>query len=204
MKSSRGLFLAIGFVLLSMSVTRAACVAPTAPANGNVGVYQQAVQTFVLGGCFLTAWTADAASHLTGSTVSGVTYSVHDQIKVYYSPAMLSWMQTNRPDGITMPSQIAAIPDGAAMVAAIMPVSGSPTTAVTGYLVMIRQAANRKSDPASGWFFSQIIIDPNNFGGTRVAASMGNYSLGLCVACHSSAVNNLTFASFANTKRPPT
>ena len=204
MRSSRGLFLAIGFVLLSMSVARAACVAPTAPANGNVGVYQQAVQTFVRGGCFLTAWTADAASHLTGSTVSGVTYSVHDQIKVYYSPAMLSWMQTNRPDGITIPSQIAAIPDGATMVAAIMPVSGSPTTAVTGYLVMIRQAANRKSDPASGWFFSQIIIDPNNFGGTRVAVSMGNYSLGLCVACHSSAVNNLTFASFANTKRPPT
>src|SRR5262249_30163406 len=174
---------------------------PRAPANGNVAAYQSAVNAFVSSGCFLTQWTSDAAPHLTGSVANVKIYSVHDQIKVYYSPAMLAWMQTNRPDGVNVPAQPSAIPDGAAMVAAITAISGS--TATTGYLVMIRQAAKRPSDPASGWFFSQIVIDPINFGGTRVTSSTGNFSLGLCVACHSSAVNNLTFASFANTKRPP-
>ena len=76
--------------------------------NGNVTAYQQAVDAFVRGGCFLTAWTADAAPHLTGSTVNAptaTTYSVHDRIKVFYSPAMLAWLQINRPDGTTVPGQ---------------------------------------------------------------------------------------------------
>src|SRR5215831_4564860 len=174
------LLFATVFILSCTSGALAACVAPIAPANGNVTAYQQAVESFVRGGCFLIEWTADAAPHLTGSTVNGTSFSVHDQIKVYYSPAMLAWMQKNRPDGITVPAQVGAIPDGAAMVAAISPIPGSATTATTGYLVMIRQAANRKSDPASGWFFSQIVVNPNNFGGTRVNSSMGNFSLGLC------------------------
>lgn len=101
-----------------------------------------------------------------------------------------------------MPAQVAPIPDGAAMVAAVYSISPSPPKDATGYLVMIRQAGKRPSDPESGWFFSQIVMDPS-FGGTRVNSSMGNYSLGLCVACHASAVNNLTFASFSNTKTPP-
>ena len=198
------LLLSTVFVVLFTSTAFAVCVAPPPPISGAVADYQRAVGMFVRGGCFLKQWTSDAAPHLTGNTVSGITYSVHDQIKVYYSPAMLAWMQKNRPDGMTVPAQVTPIPDGAAMVAAIYPISTSASSVATGYLVMIRQAGKRKSDPASGWFFSQIVMDPASFGGTRVTSSMGNYSLGLCVACHSSAVNNLTFASFANTKKPPT
>lgn len=197
------LFLATVFISLGASTVIATCVAPMAPATGSVPDYQSAVNTFVRSGCFLTQWTADAAPHLTGSTVSGTTYSVHDQIKVYYSPAMLAWLHQNRPDGVTVPAQLTAIPDGAAMVAAIYPITASPNAAATGYLVMIRQAGRRKSDPASGWFFSQVVTDAVNYGGTRVSTSLGNYSLGLCVACHASAVNNLTFASFSNTQMAP-
>jgi hypothetical protein len=204
MARCRTLLFASLFILIATSEALAVCVAPTAPANGGIPAYQAAVQTFVRSGCFLTQWTSDAAPHLTGSTVSGVTYSVHDQIKVFYSPAMLAWLQTNRPDGISVPPQGTPIPDGAAMVAAIYPIPGPTITPTpTGYLVMIRQAGMRPSDPASGWFFSQIVVNASTFGGTRVTTSIGNYSLGVCVACHSSAVNNLTFASFANTKQPP-
>ena len=205
MTRGRRLFFATILILSGSSAAPATCVAPMAPANGGVAAYQRAIDAFVRGGCFLTAWTSDAAPHLSGNTVQGVTYSVHDQIKVFYSPSMLVWLQTNRPDGTTVPGQGTPIPDGAAMVAAIYPISGASTVApaASGYLVMIRQAAKRPSDPASGWFFSQIVVDANNFGGTRVATSTSNYSLGLCVACHASAVNNLTFASFANTKNPP-
>lgn len=189
------------FGLAAAPAALAICVAPAA--SGTAADYQNKVDAFVRKGCFLKEWKSDAAFHLTGSTVNGTTYSVHDQIRVYYSPAMLEWLEKNRPDGTNVPTPVAPIPDGAAMVAAIYSISPVPPSAATGYLAMIRQAGKRPSDPVSGWFFSQIVIDPMNFGGTRVNSSMGNYSLGLCVACHSSAVNNLTFASFSNTKAPP-
>lgn len=198
------LSLATIFIMVVASAAFAVCVVPAPPGSGTAADYQRAVDTFVRGGCFLKEWTSDVGPHLTGSTVNNITYSVHDQIKVFYSPAMLGWMQKNRPDGTTVPAQVASIPDGAAMVAAIYPISASSPLVPTGYVVMIRQAGKRPSDPASGWFFSQVVIDGANYGGTRVTSSMGNYSLGLCVACHASAVNNLTFASFANTKKPPT
>ena len=199
------LLLATLFLVAITSAAPSTCVAPTAPGPpGTSADYQRAVDAFVRGGCFQKEWTPDIAPHLTGTTVGTTIYSVHDQMRVYYSPAMLAWAQKNRPDGITVPAQVAPIPDGAAMVAAIYPVSASPPTVATGYVVMIRQAGKRPSDPASGWFFSQVVIDPANYGGTRVASSMGNYSLALCVACHASAVNNLTFASFANTRTVPT
>jgi hypothetical protein len=198
--------LAAIFMMVGASAAFAVCVAPAPPVPGTAADYQRAVDTFVRGRCFLKEWASDIGPHLSGSTVNGTTYSVHDQIKVYYSPAMLTWLQPNRPDGTTVPAQSTPIPDGAAMVAVVYPIAGlsslEPTP--TGYLVMIRQAGKRPSDPASGWFFSQIVTDGARYSGTRVTSSMGNYSLGLCVACHASAVNNLTFASFANTKKLPT
>lgn len=198
------LLLAGLFITVSTSTAIAVCVAPTASsANGTAGDYQRAVASFVQTGCFLQQWTADVGPHLSGTTVNGTTYSVHDQIRVYYSPSMLTWLQKNRPDGSTVPAQGTPIPDGAAMVAAIYSIAATPPLTPTGYLVMIRQAGKRRTDPASGWFFSQIVLDQANFGGTRVTTSTGDYSLGLCVACHASAVNNLTFASFANTKAVP-
>lgn len=198
----KSLILATLFSLTAASAAHAACDAP-APTGTTAG-YQKAVDAFVRGGCFATAWTSDAAAHLTGSTTpDGATYSVHDQIKVYYSAAMLAWLQTNRPDGMTVPPNGTPIPDGAAMVAAVYPIAQSPATTPSGYMVMIRQAGNRPSDPASGWFFSQIVTDPIQFGGTRISTSIGNFSLTYCVACHSSAVNNLTFASFSHIKAPP-
>lgn len=198
--------LAIFILTLAASATFAVCVAPLPPSPGTVADYQRAVDTFVRGGCFLSQWKSDPAPHLTGNIVGGTTYSVHDRIRVFYSPDMLAWLQTNRPDGVTVPAQVVAIPDRAAMVAVVYPILGSSALASSpsGYLVMIRQAGNRATDPANGWFFSQVVINGTTYGGTRVTSSMGNYSLGLCVACHASAVNNLTFASFANSKAAPT
>ena len=196
------LLLATLLSLTGVSTALGICVAP-AP-SGTAANYQSQVDAFVHQGCF-RQWPSDAGPHLTGATVNGMTYSVHDRIRVYYSPAMLAWLQQNRPDGMNVPAQLAAIPDGAAMVAAVYPILTSSTVVPppAGFLVMIRQAGQRPNDPASGWFFSQIVLDPIHYGGTRVTSSTGNYSLGLCVACHSSAVNNLTFASFANSKKPP-
>ena len=157
-------------IVLAIASLRAqpACVAPLPPGNGLAADYQLALDKFVHGGCFLEQWTPDLGPRLTGNVVSGTTYSVHDQIRVYYSPAMLAWVQRNRPDGTNVPAQATPIPDGAAMVAAVIPVSGTASTPATGYLTMIRQAGKRRSDPASGWFFSQVVLDSVNYGGTRV------------------------------------
>ena len=176
------MLLVVLFIAVATSTASATCVAPgAAGTTGAAGDYQSAVNAFVQGGCFLKEWPSDAAAHLTGNVVNAITYSVHDQIRVYYSPAMLAWMQKNRPDGTTVPAQGTPIPDGAAMVAAIYPVSATSPLVATGYLVMIRKAGGRSTDPASGWFFSQVVLDQANYGGTRVAVSMGDYSLGLCV-----------------------
>lgn len=192
-----------GLPLLADGRRLATCAVPPPPVSGSAAAYQRAVDAFVRGGCFLNEWTADVGPHLTGSAVDGITYSVHDQIKVFYSPTMLAWMQTNRPDGATVPAQPTSIPEGSAMVAAIYPIAGASPPVATGYLIMIRQGTKPPGDPASGWFFSQVVIDPAGYGGTHLTSSTGDYSLGLCVACHASAVNNLTFASFANTTKLP-
>lgn len=201
--------------LFSLVVASSALAVCTLPPPSAAASYQKQIEAFVRQSnpCFLTQWKSDTAAHVTGNTVGSTTYTVHDQIRVYYSPSMLAWLQKNRPDGINVPKQGTPIPDGAAMIAVVSPISPSPPKDAAGYLVMIRQDGNRPTDPLSGWFFSQVVLSaaPSksqivlpSFGGTRINSSMGNYSLGLCVACHSSAVNNLTFASFSNTKTPPT
>ena len=192
----------LGAVLLASRAFAAPCVAPPPP-PGVTANYQQAIESWVHSGCFKT-WPADPAPRLSGAVGSdGVTYTVHDKFRVYYSPAMVAWMKANRPDGSTVPGSGTAIPDLAAMVAAIYPLSAPANADPSGYLVMIRQAGKRSTDPASGWFFSQIVLNPVDFGGTRINSSQGDYSMGVCVACHASAVNNLTFASAANLTRTP-
>lgn len=193
----------LGVMLIASRAFAVPCIAP-APPPGVTANYQTVIQAWIKGGCF-TTWQADPAPRLSGAVGSdGATYTVHDKFRVYYSPGMVAWMKANRPDGSTVPSSPTPIPDLAAMVAAVYPISAPANATPSGYLVMIRQAGKRSTDPASGWFFSQIVSDPATFGGTIVTTSQGDYSMGLCVACHSSAVNNLTFASAANlTKTPP-
>jgi len=194
----------LAVMVIAAQVFAAPCTAP-APPPGVTAKYQQAIQAWIRSGCF-KAWPADASPRISGAVGSdGATYTVHDKFRVYYSPAMAAWMKVNRPNGTTVPASFTQIPDLAAMVAEVYPVLPSPSAIASpsGYLVMIRQAGQRATDPASGWFFSQIVSIPAAYGGTRITTSQGDYSMGLCVACHSSAVNNLTFASAANLSKPP-
>jgi len=192
------------FVVLISAYAVADCVAPAAPQPpATTADYQARVAAFVKSGCFLTdpGWGHDVAPRLTGATANGATYTVHDQFQVYYSPAMLKWMADNR-QAAAAPNG-ASIPDGSAMVALVYPLGAKPPAGKSGYLVMIRQSAGRPTDPASGWFFSQVVTSTNTYGGTRVASSTGDFSLTLCVACHASAVNNFTFANYLNVKQAP-
>ena len=186
----------------------AECVAPSAPqAPATTANYQAAVQTFVKSGCFLKdpTWGHDLGPRLTGAQASNdqKTYTVHDKFQVYYSPGMLQWMVQNRlPNATPAPGQ-QTIPDGAAMVALVYPIGAAPPVGLNGYLVMIRQGAGRPTDPASGWFFSQLVSSPTTYGGTIMTNSLGDFSLTQCIACHASAVNNFTFANYLNVKQAP-
>ncbi len=195
------LFFAFCAMAFGIPEAKGVCVAPIPPLPpATTAIYQNAVVTWVQRGCF-KQWQSDPKPRLSGSTAGdGTSYTTHDQIQVWYSPAMVAWMKTNRPDGSTVPPNPTSIPDGAAMVAVVTPLA---STTPSGYLVMIRQAKGRPDDPASGWFFSQVIASAATWGGTRVATSMGDFSMGLCVACHSSAVSNLTFASYSNLSTTP-
>src|SRR5215467_3316145 len=147
----------LGAILIASQAFAAPCTAP-APPPGITSKYQQAIAAWIQTNCF-TTWQADPAPRLSGAVGSdGATYTVHSRFRVYYSPAMVAWMKTNRPDGSTVPSSQTPIPDLAAMVAAVYPLSSKAANATpSGYLVMIRQAGRRSTDPASGWFFSQIV-----------------------------------------------
>ena len=186
--------------LLQSKAQNQPCTIPFLPAGTTAAAYQQEIAKFVQEGCFTTAWTGhDGAPRLTGVTSvtsERTTYSVHDRIQVYYSPSLEAWMRVNRPSNGQAPTPVAAMPDDAAMIAVVHPVNGPDLP--SGFLVMVRQTAASSSRPASGWFFSQIVSNAATWGGTSLTTSAGDYSMGLCVGCHASAVNNLTFASTSN------
>ena len=75
------LLLATLFVPLVASSVLAVC---TPPAPSTAANYQKQLTAWVgqQPPCFLTEWKSDVKPHLSGTTVNGTTYSVHDQIRV--------------------------------------------------------------------------------------------------------------------------
>ena len=177
--------------------SRAASESCVLPTDGRpAAAYQAAITTFLGGSCY-ASWQHDPSPRLTGRVVDGATYSVHDYIKVFYSPSLVTWMQANRPATGVSPSTVATMPQDAAIVAEIYPSATAPTP--SGRLVMTRQtAAPAAARPASGWFFSQIVTDASHWRATSLTTSVGDYSLGQCIGCHASAVDNFTYVSTSN------
>jgi cytochrome c553 len=170
------------------------CVLPT---DGRpAAAYQAAITTFLGGSCY-ASWQHDPSPRLTGAAVDGATYTVHDYIKVFYSPSLVTWIRENRPATGVSPSTVAPMPQDAAIVAEIYP--SATATTPSGRLVMTRQtAAPAAARPASGWFFSQIVTDASTWRATSLTTSAGDYSLGACIGCHASAVDNFTSVSTSN------
>jgi hypothetical protein len=115
-------------------------------------------------------------------------------------------MQANRPATGVSPSTVAPMPQDAAIVdqrQLLLPVGDNyfcrSATTPSGRLMMTRQtAAPAAARPASGWFFSQIVADAGTWRATSLTASAGDYSLGPCIGCHASAVDNFTYVSTSN------
>jgi cytochrome c553 len=188
-------WIVLGVWLALPSRAHGDCTLPPPYAAAIAGRYQAAIELFIGSGCF-QQWPGDPNLRLTGATVSGTTYSVHDRIKVNYSPSMAAWMWGFRPPSGRAPATVGPVPDDAAMIATVYPVNGPATP--SGYLIMVRVTAPPTSHAASGWFFSQFVTNPAAWGGTPLTTSAGDYSMGLCAGCHAAAVNNFTFAGTGN------
>lgn len=143
---------------------------------------------FIDQSCFRT-WRHDPKPRLSGALgTDGRPYTVHERFQVYYSPAMVAWMELQRDPDVEVIEPPLAVPDGAAMIAEIFPVSGDYDRRATGYVFMLRD------DKVSfdGWYWGRY----------RPGASdlelQAEFGLSRCLACHASAVSELTFANLVN------
>lgn len=170
---------------------------------GTVAPDQASLQRVIESGCY-KQWASDSAPRLSGAVASDATaWSVHQYIKAYYSPRMACWVASNRPDGKTVPPDGSAIPEGALMIAEVYPADSQGSGSPEGWLAMLRHSAEGASPPpsADGWYWGQFLADEEKgWRGTAQQSSRAEFGFSLCDTCHASAVNNLTFANWQNTK----
>ncbi|GIW09496.1 MAG: hypothetical protein KatS3mg061_0553 [Dehalococcoidia bacterium] len=123
-------------------------------------------------GCYL-GWEHDPAIRSTGPVINGVDNSVHDRVRVYYSPEVVAWLRAGRPG---------KAPAGAILVKEQYPLDGDT---LQGWTAILRD----ERGSWDGWFWYQ------EFFGYGIQAQFGFSG---CLRCHASAESNTTYASLAN------
>jgi hypothetical protein len=182
--------------------------------------YQDKLAQFLRNFCHrneAAGWMSDKRVRDTGPFVgifqngnwSGQYFGTHAPVVTWYSPAMIAWLKTNRPEqgaGASTP-----VPDGAIMVKEMFP----PPTArcadvdvrrlfpLNGGAIMVR-AARASHD---GWFWGWFGWTEGSWTPDWPATASNAYpnmGFGLyCTNCHASARDNYTFASLRNIKGEP-
>ena len=145
-------------------------------------------------------WSKDKGIRDTGPYRNGVYYGTHPAVRVYYSPEMIAWLETDRST---------PLPDGAMVIKEMYPPPAAryqgaeDSTVPTQWTVMVRD----KAGAHDGWYWSYYSSNP---GGTTPPtpqppdnndppfdypnSGFGQY----CVRCHGSAESSLTFVSTEN------
>ena len=127
-------------------------------------------------------WTHDVAVRQTGPTIDGTQYGVHGNVRVYYPPEAVAWLQRGR-------SADEPMPDGTLLVKEQY--SGS-TAESPGELVGWTFMFKNHRASLDGWFWGYVDK-------TDDAWNVGEYFLPYCINCHAGAQNDqLTFAALAN------
>ncbi|MDP9192251.1 MAG: cytochrome P460 family protein [Acidobacteriota bacterium] len=135
-------------------------------------------------------WAADKGIRDTGPWINDVYYGTHKAARIYYSPAVMKWLEGGRKT---------AIPDGAMIIkeqydapAARWETKTPPP--VSDWTIMIKDAKGS----ADGWFWAELWVGmtldnhawPFNYPNT----GFGIY----CTRCHASAEKESTFAALNN------
>jgi hypothetical protein len=141
-------------------------------------------------------WCVDKGVRDTGPFVNGTYLGTHPAVRIYYSPAVMTWLVKDRSG---------TLPDGAMIVKEMYrpPAArweGEPL-APAMWTVMIKDARGSHD----GWFWGGLWTDsppmPKPSDSFRPPYNVLNEGFGLsCLHCHASAEKELTFASLNNIK----
>ena len=141
-------------------------------------------------------WCEDKKLRDTGPFVNGVSYGVHPTVKIYYSPAVITWLLRNDATKV--------IPDGAMIVKEQYSPPAAryqlqPPKGINGWTIMIKDSKGSQD----GWYWAEMwdaqCVDNNNPPFAIPYAGFGLY----CVRCHASAEKEHTFTYTKNIKDFP-
>ncbi|HEX8619348.1 MAG TPA: cytochrome P460 family protein, partial [Thermoanaerobaculia bacterium] len=135
-------------------------------------------------------WCGDKGIRDTGPWVKDVYYGTHKAAKIYYSPAVIRWLQSGR-NG--------EIPDGAMIIKEQFDAPAAKWTdktppPVSDWTIMIKDAKGS----ADGWWWAELWsgmpLDDHQYPFQYPNAGFGIY----CTRCHASAEKESTFSSLTN------
>lgn len=136
------------------------------------------------------SWCGDKGIRDTGPWIDDVYYGTHKAARVYYSPAVMKWLEGNRAGAI--PDGAMIIKEGIAAPAARW--ENAPPPAVSDWTIMIRDAKGS----ADGWWWAELWtgmpFDDHQWPYQYPNAGFGIY----CVRCHASAEKESTFSALNN------
>jgi len=159
--------------------------------------FQAQLKSFLTSGKYRTLnWCEDKKLRDTGPFVNGVSYGVHPTVKIYYSPAVISWLVRK--------NSTQAIPDGAMIVKEQYSPPAAryqfqPPKKINGWTIMIKDSKGSQD----GWYWAEVwdaqCVDNNDPPFAVPYAGFGLY----CVRCHASAEREHTFTYSKNIKGFP-
>jgi hypothetical protein len=153
--------------------------------------FQAQLKTFLTSGKYRDLkWCEDKKLRDTGPFVNGASYGVHPTVKIYYSPAVITWLLKPDPK---------VIPDGAMIVKEQYSPPAAryqlqPPQKINGWTIMIKDSKGAQD----GWYWAEIwdaqCMDNNN---PPFAYPYAGFAL-YCVRCHASAEREHTFTYSKN------
>ncbi|HEV3122638.1 MAG TPA: cytochrome P460 family protein, partial [Isosphaeraceae bacterium] len=149
-------------------------------------------------------WKRDKQVRDTGDYLNGVSYGTHPAVRVYYSPAVIAWLEGDRkqplPDGAMIVKEQYAPP-----AARYLGLSEDDLhKRLDSWTAMIKDASGSRD----GWFWvdhaapkgnSEQPPDPYESSLAYPGAGFGQY----CIRCHASAEKEFTFVTLRNVKGYP-
>jgi hypothetical protein len=151
-----------------------------------------------------SGWKRDKFVRDTGEYLNGVSYGTHSAVRVYYSPAVISWLESDRKG---------PLPDGAMIVKEQYPAPAARYLGLSdqdlrkrlgSWTVMIKDSAGARD----GWFWvdyaaqngtTRQLPDSHDFPFGYPSAGFGQY----CIRCHASAEREFTFVTLKNVEGYP-
>ncbi|HEV7241857.1 MAG TPA: hypothetical protein VGQ36_21680 [Thermoanaerobaculia bacterium] len=165
---------------------------PSTIAPEGLAKYESQILAWLKSRAYATelTWCGDKGIRDTGPWINDIYYGTHKAAKVYYSPAMMTWLTGNR-EG--------AIPDGAMIIKEGIPApaaqwENATPPPVNDWTIMIKDAKGS----VDGWWWAELWVgmsfDDHQWPFQYPNAGFGIY----CVRCHASAEKESTFSALNN------